>query len=201
MFFCMQHQPAFTLKVQVLAVNKGTACRLEGHLRNCSLSSFSNRRWIHSKLCQKHKGRKKRSEHVTPMLISLHWLPIKQRIEYKLATLAFRYFDGTLPPYLSHCLSSYTPHRSLRSSSDKLLCVPRVNLKSAGARSFQYQAPCVWNSVPIQTRLSPSLTSFKSSLKTHLFRNAFTWVSEIVTLGMGWWRGGGGGGGRCKAWD
>ena len=51
-----------------------------------------------------------------------------------------------------------------------------VNLKSAGARSFQYQAPCVWNSVPIQTRLSPSLTSFKSSLKTHLFRNAFTWV-------------------------
>ena len=36
---------------------------------------------------------------------------------------------------------------------------------------------------------------FKSSLKTHLFRNAFTRVSEIVTLGMGWWRGGGGGGG------
>ena len=100
--------------------------------------------------------RKNRSEHVTPMLISLHWLPIKQRIEYKLATLAFRYFDGTLPPYLSHCLSSYTPHRSLRSSSDKLLCVPRVNLKSAGARSFQYQAPCVWNSVPIQTRFSIS---------------------------------------------
>ena len=57
--------------------------------------------------------RKKRSEHVTPMLISLHWLPIKQRIKYKLATLAFRYFDGTLPPYLSHCLSSYIPHRSL----------------------------------------------------------------------------------------
>ena len=52
---------------------------------------------------------KKRSEHVTPMLISLHWLRIKQRIEYKLATLAFRYFDGTLPPYLSHCLSSYPP--------------------------------------------------------------------------------------------
>ena len=66
--------------------------------------------------------RKKRSEHVTLILISLHWLPIKQRIEYKLATLAFRYFDGTLPPYLSHWLSSHTPHRSLRSSSDKLLC-------------------------------------------------------------------------------
>ena len=93
---------------------------------------------------------------------------------YIMLTYPHDYFDGTLPPYLSNCLSSYTPHRSLRSSSDKLLCVPRVNLKSAGARSFQYQAPCVWNSVPIQIRLSPSLTSFKSSLKTHLFRTAFT---------------------------
>ena len=36
---------------------------------------------------------KKRSEHVTPLLISLRWLPIKQCIEYKLATLAFCYFD------------------------------------------------------------------------------------------------------------
>ena len=100
-------------------------------------------------------------------------LPAYASIEYKPATLAFRYFDGTLPPYLSHCLSSYTPHRSLQ-SPDKPLCVPEVNLKSADARSFQYQAPCVWNSVPIQTLFSTSLTSFKSSLKTHLLRNAFT---------------------------
>ena len=101
-------------------------------------------------------------------------------------------------PLTSHCLSSYTPHRSLRSSSGKLLCVPRVNLKSAGARSFQYQAPCLWNSVPIQTRFSTSLTSFKSSLKTHLFRNAFTWVWNCHPrhgLVEGWWWGRGGGGG------
>ena len=53
--------------------------------------------------------RKKRSEHVTPMLISLHWLPIKQCIEYKLVTLAFRYFDGTLPPYLTLSLLVHPP--------------------------------------------------------------------------------------------
>ena len=51
--------------------------------------------------------RKKRSEHVIPMLISHHWLPIKQRIEYKLETLAFRYFDGTLP-LTSHTVSPRT---------------------------------------------------------------------------------------------
>ena len=55
-------------------------------------------------------------------------------------------------------VSSYTPRRSLRSSSDKPLSVPRVNLKTAGARSFQYQPLCVWNSVPIQTRFSTSLS-------------------------------------------
>ena len=117
--------------------------------------------------------RKKRSEHVTPSLISHHWLPIEQRIEYKLAA----WLSATLMvhfPLTSQTVSFYTPRRSVRSSSDVLFSVPRVNLKSAGARSFQYQVPCVKNSVPIQIRLSPSLTSFKCSLKTHLFRTAFT---------------------------
>ena len=53
--------------------------------------------------------RKKRHDHVTPLLKKLHWLPVSERIVFKLATLSFRYFDGTLPPYLSCCLSSYPP--------------------------------------------------------------------------------------------
>ena len=53
--------------------------------------------------------RKRRSEHVRPMLISLHWLPIKQCIEYKLSTLPFRYFDGHCP-LTSHNVSPRTLH-------------------------------------------------------------------------------------------
>ena len=45
--------------------------------------------------------KKSKRDHVTPLLKELHWLPVKYRIQYKLATLAFRHFDGTLPPYLS----------------------------------------------------------------------------------------------------
>ena len=116
---------------------------------------------------------KKRHEHVTLLLKKLHWLPVSERIVFKLATLSFRSFDGTLPSYLSCCLSSYSSSRSLRSSSQKLLTVPRVNLNSAGARSFQYQAPLVWNSLPLKFRLCSSLSSFKSQLKTHLFLIAF----------------------------
>ena len=45
-------------------------------------------------------GKKKR-DHITPLLRHLHWLPIKARTEYKVASLAFQLFDGTLPPSLS----------------------------------------------------------------------------------------------------
>ena len=101
-----------------------------------------------------------------PLLKQLHWLPIQTRIDYKLATLAFRHFDGSLPQYLSSRLDIYQPSRSLRSSNDRLLRVPRWKLKSFGYRSFSYQGPVVWNSLPIDLKLSSSLSSFKSRLKT-----------------------------------
>ena len=109
-------------------------------------------------------------QHVTPLLKQLHWLPIQTRIDYKLATLAFRHFDGPLPQYLSSTgsrLDIYQPSRSLRSSNDRLLRVPCWKLKSFRYRSFSYQGPVVWNSLPTDLKLSSSLSSFKSRLKTH----------------------------------
>ena len=111
---------------------------------------------------------------VTPFLKQLHWLPIQTRIDYKLATLAFRHFDGSLPQYLSSRLDIYQPSRSLRSSNDRLLRVPRWKLKSFGYRSFSYQGPVVWNSLPTDLKLSSSLSSFKSRLKTHLFKKSYS---------------------------
>ena len=55
-----------------------------------------------------------RSAHVTPMLHSLHWLPIEQRIEYKLSLLCFKIISHKTPIYLLHL---YTPSRQLRSST------------------------------------------------------------------------------------
>ena len=79
---------------------------------------------------------KSKRQHVTPLLKQLHWLPIQTRIDYKLATLAFRHFDGCLPQYLSSRLDIYQPSRSLRLSNDRLLRVPRWKLKSFKYRSF-----------------------------------------------------------------
>ena len=76
--------------------------------------------------------RKRKSDHVTPLLKQLHWLPVQARIIYKIATLAYKFFDGCPPPYLSVLLETCTPARSLRSSSERLLKTPKTNLNSAG---------------------------------------------------------------------
>ena len=55
----------------------------------------------------------------TSVFESLHWLPVKERIFFKIATFAFHFFDGTLPPYLSSCLSVYIPSHTLHSSSNE----------------------------------------------------------------------------------
>ena len=98
---------------------------------------------------------KSKRQHVTPLLKQLHWLPIQTRIDYKLATLAFGHFDGSLPQYLSSRLDIYIYQlsRSLRSSNDRLLRVPHWKLKSFGCRSFSYQGPVVWNSLPTDLKL------------------------------------------------
>ena len=69
--------------------------------------------------------------------------------------LAFRHFDGTLPPYLSSFLCRYQPPRSLR--SERLFKIPKTNFKTFGERSFGYIAPTVWNSLPADLRASPCL--------------------------------------------
>ena len=103
--------------------------------------------------------RKKRHDHATPLFNKkLHWLPVLECIVFKLATFSFHYFVGTLPPYFPCCLSSYSSSRSLCSSSQECLFVPKVSLKSTGARSFQYQAPLVWNSLPVKICLCSSLS-------------------------------------------
>ena len=68
-----------------------------------------------------------KQNHISPLLISLHWLPINARIEYKLPVICHSLFFGLSPIYLSDLLSVYTPRRNLCSSSENIiLCVPKL---------------------------------------------------------------------------
>ena len=117
--------------------------------------------------------KRKKRDHVTPMLKELHWLPVKARCQYKIAVLAYRHFEGSLAPYLSATLSTRRASRTLRSSNENRLVVPRRNLRSAGERAFSFVAPVIWNSLPAGLRQLSSLNQFKCQLKTHLFEQYF----------------------------
>ncbi len=112
-------------------------------------------------------------ENITPIWQSLHWLPIKFRISYKILLLAYKALNDLAPAYLTNLLSRYNPTRSLRSQNSGLLVVPRIAKSTKGGRTFSYLAPKLWNSLPDNVRGSDTLSLFKSRLKTHLFRQAF----------------------------
>ena len=113
-----------------------------------------------------------KTDHITPHLRTLHWLPIDARIKYKLCSLCFGAVTSAGPVYLSDLLKIYTPSRQLRSSADiRILCIPSVNSKSYGEHSFSYTAPTLWSTLPKDIRFSQPASSFRSALKTHLFSN------------------------------
>ncbi len=117
--------------------------------------------------------RSRKYDHITPILQSLHWLPIKFRISYKILLLAYKALNDLAPAYLTNLLSRYNPTRSLRSQNSGLLVVPRIAKSTKGGRTFSYLAPKLWNSLPENVRGSDTLSLFKSRLKTHLFSQAF----------------------------
>ena len=110
-------------------------------------------------------GRK--HDHVTPLLRELHWLPVEQRIIFKILCLLL------CPSYISDLLETYKPTRSLRSSSRNLLMIPRSRLKSYGDRAFSVAAPKLWNDITETIKCSVDLNAFKRNLKTYLFKRYF----------------------------
>ncbi len=113
-----------------------------------------------------------RRDHITPVLCELHWLPVKYRIDYKVAVHTYRALNGQAPVYLQDLVTSYQPHRALRSGQQNLLSVVTPN-SLYGSRSFSVATPNMWNSLPLSLRLAPSLSAFKKDLKTFLFKQAY----------------------------
>ena len=92
--------------------------------------------------------RKKKRDHVTPIMKELHWLPAKAKIQYKICLLTFKDLHGLAPPYLTSLLSKYRPRRFLQLVNRHLLVHKILNLKQAGGRTFSVSAPVFWNSLP-----------------------------------------------------
>ena len=112
---------------------------------------------------------------VTPYLERAHFLPIKQRIKFKIALTVFKCLNNIAPSYLKQCLQiKDQPLKTLRTDLDYfLLKRPSVPNLVRTERGFSFCGPSIWNNLPYCVRTCNNILQFKKLLKTHLFREAF----------------------------
>jgi hypothetical protein len=107
-------------------------------------------------------------------LKTLHWLPIRERIDYKIATIVYKLRQTKTPAYLSETIVDYQPPRTLRSADKMLLreLEGPVRKLAFSSKAFSIFGPAVWNSLTVNCRSCSSLETFKRTLKTELFNRA-----------------------------
>jgi hypothetical protein len=121
--------------------------------------------------------------HITPTLQTLHWLKVRERIDYKILALTYNSLQFHEPSYLSDCLSIQPNVHNTRSSMLVTLKRPSVARAAIAKRSFFHSAPVLWNSLPSALRLpappeaggtlAVSRSHFLALLKTHLFLKSY----------------------------
>ena len=117
----------------------------------------------------------KKYDHITPILINLHWLPVRYRINFKILLLTFQALHGTAPSYINDLIHTKTNTRYLLSPNEGVLLKhpSGQRKKSFGDRSFSVVAPTLWNALPVSLHSIKCISTFKSNLKSYLFKLAF----------------------------
>ena len=141
-------------------------------LSGCPSKSLRTLQLVQNTAARVLTGTRKR-DHISPVLASLHWLPVTARIDFKVLLLTYKALHGQAPSYLEDLIVPYHPNKTLRSQNAGFLAVPRVLKSSMGGRAFCYRAPLLWNKLPIQIRGADTLSIFKNRLKTFLFNRAY----------------------------
>ena len=112
-------------------------------------------------------------DHITPILVKLHWLPVRYRINLKILLITFKVIHGLAPKYLSELLTCKTKFNyNLRSTSKILLQQPRMKtLPKLGDQSFTVAAPALWNNLPNVIRSGTSINSLKKTSEDSCFKD------------------------------
>ena len=143
---------------------------------NSLLSGISEQSLSKLQLVQNNAARlvtlTKKRAHITPVLRRLHWLPVRSRVDFKVLLLVYKALHHKAPGYIRQMLVDYKPSRQLRSGSLDLLVEPRTHLVG-GNRAFSNHAPRLWNRLDRNIREAPSVETFKSRLKTQLFKSYY----------------------------
>jgi hypothetical protein len=114
-------------------------------------------------------------DHITPVLMRLHWLPIQSRIVYKLCLQMHLIHTNQCPDYMADMvklIAASSSRPGLRSASHLLYRKPALKTKF-GERAFSHAGPAAWNNLPDYIQSELNTNSFKKQLKTYLFTSAF----------------------------
>ena len=112
----------------------------------------------------------------TKARFDLHWLPIVERIEFKILTIVYKCTSGIGPEYLRELfVKEVQAHNTRRSSNNNTnLHVPYTKRKTFAHRSISVAGPRMWNKLPTKIKLNTTVDGFKRDLKTHLFKRAYS---------------------------
>ena len=109
-------------------------------------------------------------DHVTPHSKSLSWLPVKDQLYYRQATMAFKYISGHAPKYLTSQFSTREQVTKRTTRSGQKLNIPLFKTAS-GQRTFYYRTIGLWNNLDPFLKSSRSVQVFKRILKNKLLDN------------------------------
>ena len=74
------------------------------------------------------------SNHITPILKELHWLPVGKGMDYKIILLTFKTMQGAAPQYICELIKPKSTPRTRRSSEANLLAIPPSRTKQSVSR-------------------------------------------------------------------
>ena len=106
--------------------------------------------------------------HSVPLLCSLHWLPVKYRVHFKICLLTYKALHEEQPIYLRSLIAISLSSRSLRSNRGITLSIPKIKANT-GVRAFSSCAPSLCSNLPLSVRSATSVATFRRRLKTYLF--------------------------------
>jgi len=137
-------------------------------LYGISASNLNKLQRVQNKLAKTVLVSRSPNQSSTDLLHTLHWLPVKDRINFKIATLTYNLLNTRQPSYLSCFLEAYRPIRDLRSSALSNLQQP-ASITNFGTRAFSVAAPRVWNTLPLDIKQCATIATFRRHLKTFYF--------------------------------
>ena len=125
----------------------------------------------------------KKFQHISPVLLNLHWLPVTTRIEFNILTITYKVLKGMASSYICGLLQVHHLNRNLRSAFRGLsLVVPIHQTQAYGARSFSVAAPATWNFLPVDIKYAQTFFLIKRKLKTFLFHQFNLVYKHIMFL-------------------